>query len=372
MVNDFLRNNASLILLACLLCLPGCAPTKYVMQVDPVYPAGSSAPVFPAAPATPRYRYAGKLMGESNFVAEGADKRAAGVKLFHWLVGLIGGNEEKIELKRPQSGAVDAQGRVYVTDIGSNAVFVFDQLVGKLLVWQQADKTQAFVTPIGIAIGADGQLLVADAELGQVFRLDRDGKPLGSFGQGTLKRPTGLARDAQRGRIYVSDTHAHDVKVFNDDGRLLEVIGRRGEGDGEFNFPTHLSFGGDKLYVSDSMNARVQIFDAQGKPAGKLGTRGLYVGNLTRPKGVAVDPSGNIYVVESFYDHLLVFNAQGDFLLPIAGDGQKDGQFYLPAGVWSDATGRIYLADMFNGRIVIYQFLGGDQVASEPGLAPVP
>ena len=89
------------------------------------------------------------------------------------------------------------------------------------------------------------------------------------------------------------------------------------------------------------------------------------MGNLTRPKGVAVDPSGNIYVVESFYDHLLVFNAQGDFLLPITDDGQKDGQFYLPAGVWSDGTGKIYLADMFNGRIVIYQFLGGDQGTPE-------
>ena len=372
MVNDFLRNNASLILLACLLCLPGCAPTKYVMQVDPGYRAGSIAPVFPAAPETPRYRYAGQLLGEDNFVVDGADKRGAGIKLFHWLVGLIGIGEEKVMLKRPQSGAVDAEGRVYVTDIGNQAVFVFDQLVGKLLVWDQAEKNKTFATPIGIAIGAGGQILVADAELGRVFRLDRDGKPLGSFGQGTLNRPTGLARDAQRGRIYVSDTPAHDVKVFDDDGRLLQTIGRRGEGEGELNFPTHLSFAGDKLYVADSMNARVQIFDAQGKAAGTLGRRGLYIGNLTRPKGVTVDGSGNIYVVESFYDHLLVFNGQGDFLLPITGDGQKGGQFYLPAGVWSDQNGRIYVADMYNGRIVIFQFLGGDQGTSEPSLAPAP
>jgi DNA-binding beta-propeller fold protein YncE len=358
MINDFLRSNALLILLASLLCLSGCAETKYVMQFDPDYRAGSIAPIWPSAPETPRYRYVGQLLGEQNFVSEEANKRNAGMKLFYWLVGLVGGTEEKITLKRPQSGAVDAQGRIYVTDVSNHAVFVFDQPAGKLLVWNRAQEHKNFVTPIGIAIGAGGQILVADAELGQVFRLDREGKPLGSFGQGTLNRPTGLARDAQRGRIYVSDTHAHDVKVFDDDGRLLEVIGRRGEGDGELNFPTHMSFAGDKLYVADSMNARVQIFDAQGKAAGMLGRRGLYIGNLTRPKGVTVDGSGNIYVVESFYDNLLVFDSQKNFLMPIGGTGKEVGQFYLPAGVWSDQHGRIYVADMFNGRIVIFQFLG--------------
>ncbi len=360
MISNWSRNKAWLIGLAALL-LSGCAEVKYVMHVDPDYRTTSisTARVWPAAPETPRYRYVGQLLGQENFVSDEANQRNAGVKLLHWLVGLFEGSEEKITLKRPQSGAVDAAGRVYVTDISNRAIFVFDQAAGKLLVWNQATERQNFVTPIGIAIGAGGQILVADAELGRVFRLDRAGKPLGSFGQGLLRRPTGLARDPLRGRIYVSDTHAHDVKVFDDAGVLLEVIGHRGEGDGEFNFPTHLSFGGGKLYVADSMNARVQVFDADGKGVGTLGRRGLYMGNLTRPKGVTVDGSGNIYVVESFYDHLLVFNSAGDFLLPIGGTGKEVGQFYLPAGVWSDPQGRIYVADMFNGRVVIFQFLGG-------------
>nr|MDP2191901.1 6-bladed beta-propeller [Rhodoferax sp.] len=359
MISNCSRSKAWLLGLAALLLLSGCAETKYVMHVDPDYRTASTARIWPAAPETPRYRYVGQLLGQENFVSEEANQRNAGLKLFYWLVGLFDDTEEKITLKRPQSGAVDAQGRVYVTDISNHAIFVFDQAAGKLLVWNQATAKRNFVTPIGIAIGAGGQILVADAELGRVFRLDPEGKPLGDFGHEVLKRPTGLARDPVRGRIYVSDTHAHDVKVFNDAGVLLEVIGNRGEGDGELNFPTHLSFAGDKLYVADSMNARVQIFDAQGKAAGTLGQRGLYIGNLTRPKGVTVDGAGNIYVVESFYDHLLVFNSQGNFLLPIGGTGKEVGQFYLPAGVWSDPQGRIYVADMFNGRIVIFQFLGG-------------
>lgn len=355
---DGRRLLARWLLFAAALMLAGCAETKYVMQFD-VGRAAADAPVWPPAGETARYRYAGQLTGEDNLVAADGDQRGAALRLFYWLVGLAGFGEEKITLKRPQSGMTDEQGRIYVTDVSSHAVFVFDQPAGKLHVWSTAQEYRRFVTPIGIAAGAGGRILVADAELGEVFRLDRDGKPAGSFGRGILVRPTGLARDALRGRIYVSDTHAHDIKVFDDDGRLLQTIGKRGEDEAGLNFPTHLAFAGERLYVSDSMNARVQVFDAQGNFMRSVGRRGLYFGNLTRPKGVAVDGTGNIYVVESFYDHLLVFDSEGRFLMPLGGTGSEIGQFYLPSGVWTDARGRIYVADMFNGRVVIFQFLGG-------------
>lgn len=338
--------------------LSGCAETKYLMRLDPEVIPESAARVWPAPPETPRFRYVGQLLGEDNFVADNVNI-STGERLLKWLVGMFDGGDDKLVLKRPQSGMVDAQGRIYVTDVSNQAVFVFDQAGGRLLVMTHAEENRTFVTPIGIAEGPAGQILVADAELGRVFRLDTEGKPLGSFGKDVLMRPTGVARDAQRGRIYVADTHAHDVKVFDDEGRLIDAIGHRGEDEGTLNYPTHLAFAGDRLYVTDGMNARVQVFDLQGRVISTIGQRGLYYGNLTRPKGVTVDTTGNVYVVESFYDNLLVFNSQGSFLMPIGGTGKEIGQFYLPSGVWSDRQNRIYVADMFNGRIVIFQLIGG-------------
>jgi DNA-binding beta-propeller fold protein YncE len=317
--------------------------------------------VWPPAPEVARYRYVGQLLGQENVVPDGADVRGTGAKVLGWLVGLGDEDEDKLTLKRPQAGVTDAAGRVYVSDIGNHAVMVFDQVAGKLLTWGQATPKLRFVTPVGVALGPDSQLLVADAELGLVVRLDAAGKPLGTFGAGILNRPTGVVRDGARGRIYVADTHAHDIKVFNDAGVLQQVIGRRGEGPGELNFPTHLALAGARLLVADTMNARIEIFDADGKSAGSLGRRGLRIGNMTRPKGVATDLTGNIYVIESLYDSLLVFNAEGQFLMPIGGSGKDVGQFYLPSGVWTDTRGRVYVADMFNGRVVIFQFLGGGQ-----------
>lgn len=356
-VRSWLKLLRPLWLLALL--LAGCASEPLVLRLEAsdaelgrVFPPPSTQEV-------PRYRYLGQLVGDGNLHSANGD-RSTGRKLFDWVVGLTGQSEPRVVLQRPQSGMVDARGRVLVTDVSRNAVYVFDQAAGRLDVWEQATPTQRFAAPIGIAAGRDGQLLVSDAELGRVFRLAADGTPLGEFGAGSLLRPTGVVRDSRLGRIYVADTHAHDIKVFDDDGRLVATWGRRGAEPGELNYPTHLALSNGTLIVCDSLNARVQGFDAQGRPTLLFGTRGLYVGNLVRPKGVAADDEGNIYVVESMHDTLLVYDARGELLMSLGGTGQDPGRFYLPAGVWVDARNRVFVADMFNGRVAVFQFLGGN------------
>lgn len=342
------------------LILTGCAENHMVMNLtDPGQVA--SPLVWPAPPEEPRYSFAGELTGEDNFRPDNWANPGNATKLFNWLVGLTSFNSQPVVLQRPQSGMVDAENRIYVTDVGRGAVFVFDKPAGRLEVWEMAHGSTHFVSPIGIAQGARGEILVADSELKSVFRLDIHGNFVGEFGHDILERPTGLARDAQHGRIFVADTRAHDIKVFSDDGQLMNVIGQRGEGDGEFNFPTHLAFAADKLYVTDTMNSRIQIFDTDGNFISKFGKLGLNIGNLVRPKGVAVDSAGNIYVIESLYDNLLVFDGKGNTLLGLGGNGKGIGEFYLPAGVWIDSHDQVYIADMYNGRITVLQFLGTQQ-----------
>lgn len=353
------RRRAAVLTVLAVLALVACgAPQAPVMELDPGTEPGDQAPMWPPGPNVPRYVYVGQLTGAGNFRTN-EDSRGGAARVFAWIVGLGQEETEPVVLRRPQSGVSDERGRVYVTDVGRQAVFVFDESEAKLQVWDMANGGQRFVAPIGVVIGARDEVLVADAELGAVFRLDRDGNPLGSFGADVLERPTGLARDDQAGRVYVADTRANDVKIFDDSGLLVDYLGRGGKDRGELNAPTYIAFRQGRLYVTDTLNSRVQIFDRDGRVLEVFGERGLYLGNLARPKGVAVDDEGNVYVVESFYDHLLVFDASGRFLLPVGGTGHAPGQFYLPAGVWIDRRNRVYVADMFNGRVSIFQFLGG-------------
>lgn len=341
--------------------LAGCASQPTVMRWDAAAddPA-SDGRVWPA-PQTlevPRYRYLGQLTGETNFRAAQAD-RSLWREAWALIAGLGQRTEPPTELQRPSCGTVDARGRVLVGDVSRGAVFVFDEAQGQLQVWDQASPGQRFVSPVGVGSAANGEVWVADAELGRVFRLDGTGQPLGEVGAGLLQRPTGLAHDARGRRWFVADGAAHDIKVFDEQGRLIDRWGRRGDGPGEFNLPTHLAYASGRLWVTDGLNARVQALDDQGHALDSIGRRGLYVGNLVRPKGVAADDEGNVYIVESMHDNLLVFDAQSRLLLALGGTGKDIGRFYLPAGVWIDGRNRVFVADMFNGRVVVFQFLGG-------------
>ncbi len=341
------------VIIALLATLAACAQTQSFLR----YEATGERMVWPQPPDTPRYRYVGQFTGEDNIFKEESGKLG---KFFRWLVGLTSFDPDRLMLQRPQSGVVDdVRGRVYVTDVGRRGVFVFDEAKGQILFWEDAGDARRFATPSGVTLGANGQLFVADADLAEVIRLGPNGEPLESFGSGILKRPTGIARDPWTGRIYVSDTQAHNIKVFDDNGKLHHVIGQRGEGVGEFNFPTFLAFSNNKLYVTDTLNSRIQVLNAEGKYLLTFGKRGLYVGDLPRPKGVSVDNAGRIYVVESYYDHLLVYSPEGQLLLPVGGTGSEIGEFYLPSGVWTGARERVYVADMFNSRVMIFEYVGG-------------
>lgn len=338
--------------------LSGCATAPTEMHYFPEGRAPESALVWPGPPDIARLSYAGELIGEENFrTVEGFEEGAA-VRVLRWIAGITGANDRKKQLIRPQSGVVDAFGRILVTDAGREAVIVFDEAQATLSVWDEAEPGRGFLSPVGIAEDGAGGYLVADADIGYVIRLDGDGNPNGSLGRDILQRPTGLGRDPVACEIYVADSAAHDVKVFDEQGALLRTLGRRGVAPGEFNGPTHLSFAAGRLYVTDTLNARVQVLSPAGEPLSAVGQRGLFVGNLVRPKGVVADRDGHVYVIESYYDHILVFSDSGELLIPIGGTGKEAGQFFLPAGAWTDDGSRLFVADMFNGRVVVLDYLG--------------
>jgi hypothetical protein len=75
------------------------------------------------------------------------------------------------------------------------------------------------------------------------------------------------------GRIYVLDTFAKEVRVFERNGMFLRSLGRAGSGPGEFTAPTalHLASGG-RLWVLDARSGRFSVFD----------TTGAYLGDVSR------------------------------------------------------------------------------------------
>jgi len=216
--------------------------------------------------------------------------------------------------------------------------------------------------PICVTADDTGRIYVSDSEAGLVNIYTPDGDFAGYLGgKGVMQRPTGIVFEKISRRIFVVDTAAHDIHVFDTEGNREFSFGKRGSGDGELNYPTFIAAGSDgKIYVTDAMNFRVQVFDNRGNYVSQFGKPGDSYADFNRPKGIAADSFGNVYVVDNAADMVKIFNSGGELLLFFGENGRLPGQFVMPAGIFIDSKNRIYVADTYNMRIQVFQLLKGD------------
>jgi len=141
-------------------------------------------------------------------------------------------------------------------------------------------------------------------------------------------------------------------------GSVLQMIGKRGTGDGEFNYPTELRLNGQELAVVDAMNFRVQVLSWSGEFRYSIGKIGDNVGMMFRPKGIGFDSEGHLYVVDGLWGVVQVFDSQGRLLYYFGQKGTGLGEFQLPAGLQIDKSDRIFVVDSYNHRVQVFHYYG--------------
>ena len=303
--------------------------------------------IWPLPPDEPRIKYVGMLQSSSDV------EEPSGL-----LEAFLGEADNESVLIKPYGVAVDKDGRVYVTDIGR--VFVFDKKNQKLSFIGDGSGAGTLRRPIAITISQDGRVYVSDIVSDRVFVYNSEGKFMTAIGhQGEFERPTGLAIDEKRRRLYVSDTKKHNIRAYSlDDESLLLTIGERGSGVGEFNFPTDIAVDSTgNLYVVDTGNFRVQVFDPDGKYIKSMGRIGDTPGSFARPKGIAIDSEDHIYVVDAAFDNFQIFNKEGNLLLFVGETGVMPGKFSGPRDIFIDDKDRIYVVEQFTRRVQVLQYL---------------
>lgn len=269
---------------------------------------------------------------------------------------IFGASESR--LIRPMA-VLPVKGVVYVADPGAKGVHRFDPVAERYeLITAQGGR--GLPSPVGLARGNQGAVYVTDSELAQVLVIEPGAKVAAPLALAQMGQPTGIAFDPDAGRLYVVDTTAHRVNVFNRDGTLHTSFGQRGAGDGEFNYPTLLwRDPRGRLYVTDSLNFRIQVFDAQGQFLKKFGQLGDGAGDNIRQKGVATDSYGHVYIADALFNALQIFDQTGRLLLSVGNLGSDRGEFWLPAGIFIGEDDLIYVADSYNQRIQILRYIGG-------------
>lgn len=339
-----------LVLMAVIVLVSACAP------LPPSKPSAVTGPlVFPAPPDEPRFVFERTIYGSADVFAETSESK---------LRSLLTGESARSEgLNKPNTVAV-FQGRIFLSDSVDAVIRVFDVPNGRHFRIGEGDPGK-LTKPLGIDVDRKGNLYVADTGAKAIFVFDKEGKFLRKIGDPAwFDRLANVTVDPRGDRIYLVDiggvsSQQHRVRVIDAaDGKLLFDFGKRGSDPGDFNFPRDLVVGKDgRLYIVDSGNFRVQIFDRDGKFLKSFGRVGRQVGQFARPKEIAADPSGNIYVVDTAFGNFQIFSPEGELLMYVGTRSEEDGpaRYMLPAGIFVDEDGRIYMVDQWFRKIDIFR-----------------
>ena len=128
-----------------------------------------------------------------------------------------------LQFSRPQSLTVDDDGLLWVADSCNHRIQVIDWRDTKprsvAILGKQGQAPGEFQYPYGMIFAKDGSLIVSEFGNHRVQRLDRDGKPLASWGMagnlpGELNQPWATAVDSKN-RIYVVDSGNNRVQRFH-------------------------------------------------------------------------------------------------------------------------------------------------------------
>jgi ABC-type Fe3+ transport system permease subunit/DNA-binding beta-propeller fold protein YncE len=150
--------------------------------------------------------------------------------------------------------------------------------------------------------------------------------------------------------------------------RSVQIIGSRGVGVGQLNKPRSVAVDAqDNLYVVD-MTGRVQKFSSNGV---FLLSWQMPQTDLGKPKGLGRDREGNILVLEPHYQRVNVFSPSGKLAAQWGKRGTNAGEFMLPRAVAVDSRGEVFVSEY--GLVErVQRFAPRSPAALSPSNSPSP
>lgn len=329
--------------------------------------------------------------GQNFFVVERANNRVEKFSPQGEVLAKFGSaGSEAGQLKEPTAIAYTpiGGGYLWVADTGNNRIAAWTTACAYSRQYGKEGSGQAeFKKPVAVEADAEGNVFVGDLGNQRVQELSRGGDFITRFGGGgefELSNPSGLLLDGHGG-LWVTDTGRDQVQQWLT-GTFLHAssrIGSLGTGSGQFNHPADAALDGKgNVWALDKGNNRLQKFNEKGEFVQAVGSKGGGGGQLNAPSALAIDPSGNLWVADTANNRVDEFNEKGEFVLTFGRDvnktkveaaaseaernvctaasgnvcqaglaGSTNGQLKTPQGIAATSGGNIWIADTGNNRL---------------------
>jgi DNA-binding beta-propeller fold protein YncE len=228
-----------------------------------------------------------------------------------------------------------------------------------------------FDDPLGIAIDAAGNVLVADSRNGRIEKFTPSGTFITSIGTkgtgyGQLKEPNGIAIDRD-GNIYVADAGNHLVLKLGPDG---SVIAQWSGPDPGFYAPRDIAIGPDNaIYVLDQGHSRIVKMAPDGNMLAVWGSEGAGDGQFANHTGLAIDAKTNrVYVADPLHKRIQVFDSNGRFLWKWIVEEWRNNTWPLEHVIIDPKRDRLYASSVATHNLLVFDLNGARMGALRPML----
>jgi tetratricopeptide (TPR) repeat protein len=210
----------------------------------------------------------------------------------------------------------------------------------------------ADITPVAIALEANGILWVLDKKKYRVVKLDiANGKVMSGFGRegsgdGQFVVPTDLQVSVS-GNIYVADRVQDSVQIFDYEGRFIRAVRK-------LNSPVSIAIDEqENLYVLENANNTISIHSAQGGVIGYLGKeKSGAPGSLLKPAALMVTAE-EVFVLDG--NRVKVYSHKGEFLRAFGAKGEREGELDNPVAIVQKDDTSFFIAERSNKRIQTFE-----------------
>jgi len=213
-----------------------------------------------------------------------------------------GFGSEPGKLSFPYGIARTRSGDILVAEPGNGRIQKFSakgEYLGTVLKQPNEFKVEK---PGPLYVDSEGKIYIGDISGGKVLVIDEQGKFVNIYYQ--AQYPHGIAVDEKNKRLYVADSAAAKVLVYSLTGGKkdpVQVIDNTTSESGQANFGIIRGIALDKqgrLYVVNSLAGNIKVFDEKGNYSFGFGSLGNDDGAILYPNGIDVDDNGRIYIAD--------------------------------------------------------------------------